>query len=140
MAPAKNLYVRPGDEPIWEAAEAAANERRQSVSELVTGVMGDYLTKGNSPADVSAIVRAAVAEAVMPLRAELVLVKDALVRASQPQTAAARAEDAALLRDLASDYLAKAAEVSRKDPILAAGYESRAKDLLTKAESQKDRR
>jgi hypothetical protein len=44
MAPAKTLYVREDDMPLWEQAEAAAKTTRQSVSTLVAAALRNYLS------------------------------------------------------------------------------------------------
>ena len=105
------------------------------------------VAKVDSP-DVAAIVKAAVAEAVTPLRDELVLVKADLAKvAAMPvaggpvamrtasQTLAARDADRLTLRAQAAEYAAKADDRSREDPLLAEGYRARAAELLAKADA-----
>lgn len=104
-------------------------------------------TKVDNP-DVAAIVKAAIAEAMTPLKDELVLVKADLVKAlampetggpvgmrTASQTEAARAADRTLLRAQASQYLVKADEVSREDRDLAQGYREKAAELNAKADA-----
>ena len=105
------------------------------------------LTKVDSP-DVAAIVKAAVAEALTPLKDELVLVKADLAKvAAMPvpggpvamrtasQTQQARDADRLTLHAQADAYLAKADDRSREDPALAAGYRERAAELRAKADA-----
>lgn len=50
MAPAKTLYVREGDMPIWEKAETLAQASKQSVSQIVTAALRGYLAGLDEPA------------------------------------------------------------------------------------------
>src|SRR5215831_566529 len=105
------------------------------------------LTKVDTPA-IADMVKAAVAEAVKPLRDELALVKADTAKAlampepggpvamrTASQTAAARGADAASLRAQAAELLAKADMVRREDPTLSLGYRERANDLMAKADA-----
>jgi len=43
VSPNKTLYIRDEDMPIWERAEQAAKQARQSLSQLVIGALQRYL-------------------------------------------------------------------------------------------------
>lgn len=99
-------------------------------------------------ADMAAIVKSAVAEAVKPLEDQLTLVKADLAKvAAMPvpggpvgmrtasQTAAARNADALSLRAQAQALFAKADELRREDPTASAGYRERGNELMTKADA-----
>lgn len=150
----------PEETPLAKA-EAAITQLRGLLTKaedlLTTLKPGDTVTepivetpavaKVDSP-DIAGIVKAAVAEAMTPLKDELVLVKADLVKAlampetggpvgmrTASQTEAARAADRITLRAQAAEYLAKAEDRSREDPTLAAGYREKANELLAKADA-----
>lgn len=49
MSPNKTLYIRDDDMSIWERAEVAAKQTRQSVSQLVTTALQHYLPTVHAP-------------------------------------------------------------------------------------------
>ena len=50
MAPAKTLYVRDDDVPLWDRAESAARTWSLSLSQIVAAALRDYLARKQQPA------------------------------------------------------------------------------------------
>lgn len=49
--PYKTIYVRPGDEPLFEAAEHFAKRTRSSLSALIATALQDYLDRAQVARD-----------------------------------------------------------------------------------------
>jgi len=67
MSPNKTLYIRDEDTPVWHRAEQAAAAAGQSVSQLVTASLRQYLPSAGSDRDRLEDIRVKVGERVPPL-------------------------------------------------------------------------
>ena len=67
MSPAKTVYIRDEDAPIWQRAEETAERTRQSVSQLVAGALRHYLPTIHTPDDEMESIRVKVGDRVTPL-------------------------------------------------------------------------
>jgi hypothetical protein len=67
MSPNKTLYIRDEDTPLWERAEQAAQQTRQSVSQLVTAALRQHLPSISTPDDATEDIRVRVGPRVDPL-------------------------------------------------------------------------
>jgi hypothetical protein len=68
MSPNKTLYVRTEDIPVWDHAEQAAAAAGQSVSQLVTASLRNYLPTVGPRADAMEDIRVKVGDRVPPLQ------------------------------------------------------------------------
>jgi hypothetical protein len=66
MSPNKTLYIRDEDTPLWERAEQAAQQLRQSVSQLVTASLRQYLPSISTPDNATEDIRVRVGGRVKP--------------------------------------------------------------------------